>query len=78
MGAPKKQYALSELQDTLVDWLNQVSQGEEIVVTNNNFPIAKIVPLPPTAPRKRALGDVQDIWLSPDFHQTPKEFNEYL
>lgn len=78
MGAPKKQYSLSELQGTLTELLDQLGRGEEIVVTNNNLPIAKIVPLPPTAPGKRALGDVSGIWLFPKFHQTPDEFDDYL
>ncbi|MBV9225666.1 MAG: type II toxin-antitoxin system prevent-host-death family antitoxin [Acidobacteriaceae bacterium] len=78
MRALKNQYSLSELQEALPDLLNQVSHGGEITVTDNNIPIAKIVPLPPAVPRKRALGDVPGIWFSPDFHQTPEEFNDYL
>jgi prevent-host-death family protein len=78
MGTPAKQYSLSELQETLSDFLQDVSQGREVVLTSNNLPVAQIVPLPPTTPRRRALGDVPGIWLSPNFHQTPEEFNEYL
>ena len=78
MGVPVKQYNLSELQEILTDLLYRVNQGEEILLTKNNLPVAKIVPLAPAAPRKRALGDVPGIWLSPDFHQTPEEFNDYL
>ena len=78
MGALKKQYDLSELQETLADLLDQVSRGEEIVVMNNNLPFAKIVPLAPVVSIKRALGDVPGIWISPEFHQTPEEFSDYL
>ncbi len=78
MGAPLKQYNLSELQETLSDLLHRMNQGEEVVLINNNLPVAKIVPIPSVMPRKRALGDVPGSWLSPNFHQTPEEFDEYL
>lgn len=78
MGAIPKQYNISELQETLSDLLHRVNQGEEVVLTHNSLPVAKIVPIPSVMPRERALGDVPGIWLPPNFHQTPEEFDEYL
>ena len=37
--------SVRELKDHLSDYLRRVQQGEEIVVTSHNRPVAKLVPL---------------------------------
>jgi prevent-host-death family protein len=53
---------ISELKNNLDKYLNEVSEGEELIVHNRNKPIAKIVPLLPFGdedaeePRLEAAG----------------------
>ncbi len=37
---------VSELKNNLDKYLNEVSEGEELIIHNRNKPIAKLVPLP--------------------------------
>ena len=66
------------------DWLlvEEVKQGEEIVLTDHNQPVARIVP--PViagngehhAPLK--AGCLKGFWMAPDFDEPLVEFKEYM
>lgn len=53
--------------------LARVAEGEEIVIARNGKPIARLAPLTPV-PKERPLGIFKDeIWVAPDFDETPEE-----
>lgn len=61
---------LSRLLDLAID-------GEEIIITQNNQPVAKIVPLSVKRPLK--FGSARDkVWMSDDFDEPLKDFQEYM
>jgi prevent-host-death family protein len=48
--------------------LDRVERGQEIVIARAGTPVAKLVPLHATAPRRRPIGrDKGKVWVSPDF-----------
>ena len=61
----------------LLDLIRQAPAGEEIILTENGAPIAKLTPLPRSA---RKAGSGQDIihFIADDFKSIPPEFEEYL
>lgn len=60
--------------------LERASQGEEVVITKNNQPLARLTP-PSSFPKreKRQFGSVEgDIWMSDDFDEPLDDFREYM
>jgi antitoxin (DNA-binding transcriptional repressor) of toxin-antitoxin stability system len=53
-------------------------QGEEVIITQNNQPILKLIQfLQPTKRRQRGSAKGQ-IWMSPDFDEPLEDFREYM
>ncbi len=50
--------------------LEQVEEGEEIVIARAGKPIARIVPLVPTGPKRR-LGILEGLYTVPDDFDDP-------
>ena len=52
--------------------------GEEIVITQNDKPVAKISPIPPVLrPLKRGSAKGK-VWISSDFDEPLEDFLEYM
>jgi antitoxin (DNA-binding transcriptional repressor) of toxin-antitoxin stability system len=47
--------------------VERVSAGEEVVITKNGAPRARLVPLPPRAERRAPAGALKVNVLSPEF-----------
>lgn len=60
--------------------LERVSQGEEVVITKNNRPLARLTAPTPTQQKlKREFGSVEgEIWMSDDFDAPLDDFREYM
>jgi len=60
--------------------LERVSQGEEVVITKNNRPLARLTAPPPRQQNpKREFGSVEgEIWMSDDFDAPLDDFWEYM
>lgn len=53
--------------------------GEEVIISKNNKPVLKLVPLErPKRPRKPASGKGQILYIAPDFDATPEAFKSYV
>jgi len=70
---------INDLPQRLSQVLSDAAKGEEIIVTRDDVPVAKLVPLEaavPAAPKERIAGLGQGrIWISPDFDEPlPDEF----
>jgi prevent-host-death family protein len=58
---------LQEAEGHLLELITLAEQGEEVVITHNDQPKAKLVPLVKPPP-KRVFGQHQgQVWMSPDF-----------
>jgi antitoxin (DNA-binding transcriptional repressor) of toxin-antitoxin stability system len=71
---------IKEAQSALADIIHRLSPGEEVVITENDQPIARLVPTPAAAKQaRRRLGTMKGsvISMTPDFDAPLEEFGEY-
>jgi antitoxin (DNA-binding transcriptional repressor) of toxin-antitoxin stability system len=72
---------IQEAQSRLIEIIDKLPPGEEIVITRDDMPVATIRATPPSSSRKRRqLGTLRGSVLSmaPDFNAIPEGFEEYL
>jgi antitoxin (DNA-binding transcriptional repressor) of toxin-antitoxin stability system len=71
---------VEETQARLKELIGQLAPGEEIVITENQQPVARLVgERPPRALRPApGLGKGSILFMSPDFDEPLEEFKEYL
>jgi antitoxin (DNA-binding transcriptional repressor) of toxin-antitoxin stability system len=59
--------------------MDEVKHGEEVVLTENHIPVAKIVAVPQEPRRTPRAGSLKgEIWMAPDFDAPLEEFKEYM
>jgi len=70
--------SLQEAQAKLSDLIHCLMPGDEIVITENNQPVARLVPA--TVQPRRKLGTMQGTvtYMAPDFDAPLDEFKEYM
>jgi antitoxin (DNA-binding transcriptional repressor) of toxin-antitoxin stability system len=71
---------VEEAQATLKELLGKLSPGEEVVITDNQRPVAKLV-VTAAAPRKpRQPGTLRGtvLYMAPDFNAPLEDFKEYM
>lgn len=70
---------IQEAQAQLPDLIHHLSFGEEVVITENNQPIAKLVIGEPKKQWPCKAGSAKGkIWIAPDFDEPLEEFKEYM
>ena len=72
---------IQEAQANLSDLIHRLTPGEEVVITENDQPVARLVPTtPPAQPRKiPRLGTLRGTVLSMEHFDDPLEdFKEYM
>ena len=69
---------IQEAQSRLTDLIHRLSPGEEIVITENDQPVARLVPAV-ASKKARQLGTMKGSVLSmaPDFDAPLEDFEEY-
>jgi prevent-host-death family protein len=69
---------LQEAQAKLADLIQSLMPGDEIVITENNQPVARLVPV--TVQPQRKLGTMKGTvtYMAPDFDAPLDEFKEYM
>lgn len=72
------QFNVAEAKARLSELLQKALVGEEVIIAKDNRPMAKLVPLS-VAGKKRKPGSAKgQIWIAPDFAETPDEFRDYI
>jgi len=72
---------IEEAQATLVELIHQLQPAEEIIITENNQPVARLVPTAPATQRKpRQPGTLKGTitYMAPDFDAPLEDFREYM
>ena len=73
------QVALETASTQLAELVREVRGGEEVILTQGNQPIAKIVPVAlPRLPRKAGSAKHLPHNMAKDFGATPEGFEEYM
>ena len=71
---------IQEAQSTLTDLIHRLSSGEEVLITENDQPVARLVHAAAVANRKaRQLGTMKGsvLYMAPDFDAPLEDFKEY-
>jgi prevent-host-death family protein len=69
--------SLQQAQASLADLVHGLAASGEVVITENDQPVARIVPAAPT--RERKLGTLKGtvLGLAPDFDAPLEDFGDY-
>lgn len=71
--------ALEKAQATLAELINLVADGEEITITQNGQPRAKLPAVSPSRRLQPRAGSLEgQIWLAPDFDAPLDDFKDYV
>jgi prevent-host-death family protein len=73
------QITISEAAQRLDELIDESRAGGDVVLTRDNHPVAKIIPLLGERPRPR-FGSGKDFiaYIAPDFDEIPEGFEEYM
>ncbi len=72
------QITIQEAESHIASVFNDVLSGEEIVLTDHDTPVMKMIPIAPPSKGRLKFGSLMGkIWMSDDFNDTPEEFAEY-
>jgi antitoxin (DNA-binding transcriptional repressor) of toxin-antitoxin stability system len=72
---------IHEAQSQLAEIIHRLGPGEEVVITENDQPVARLLPAIPEPPKKsRQLGTMRGtvLYIAPDFDAPLEEFREYM
>ena len=70
---------IQEAQSKLPDLIHQLAPGDEVVITENDQPVAKLVISEPKKQWPCKAGSAKGkIWMAPDFDEPLEEFKEYM
>ena len=72
---------LQEAQSRLADIIHRLGPGEEVVITEDDRPIARLLPAKAESqPAPRRLGTLKGtvLYMAPDFDAPLDDFKEYM
>jgi antitoxin (DNA-binding transcriptional repressor) of toxin-antitoxin stability system len=71
---------IEEAQSRLTELIHGLLPGEELVITENDLPVAKLSRSEPKVQRPRKAGSAKDTihWMAPDFDAPLEEFKDYM
>ena len=70
---------IEEAQAKLSDLIHQLQPDQEVVITENNQPVARLIAAVPNRP-VRKLGTLKGtvLYMAPDFDAPLEDFKEYM
>ena len=69
---------LEEAQSQLAELISQLGPGEEVVITHNQQPIARLLPVKTKPLRKLGTMRGSVKYVAPDFDAPLDDFQEYM
>ncbi len=71
---------IQEAQARLPELIHRLTPGDEVVITENDRPVARLVQSPATSPRRRRLGTMKGtvLYVAADFDGPLEDFREYM
>jgi antitoxin (DNA-binding transcriptional repressor) of toxin-antitoxin stability system len=72
---------VKEAQARVPELIHRLAPGDEVVITENDRPVARIVPaLPETRPKQRQLGTLHGtvLYVAPDCDAPLEDFKHYM
>jgi prevent-host-death family protein len=72
------QIELEKAKEQIASLLQAALEGEEIVITQNEQPVVRLVPVSTVKPRRRSGSARGLITMSDDFDEPLEDFAEYM
>ena len=71
---------VEQAQATLKELISKLAPGEEVVITDNQQPVAKLIATPGTPRKPRQPGTLRGtvLYMAPDFDAPLEDFKEYM
>ncbi|HEX6291520.1 MAG TPA: hypothetical protein VFZ66_20220 [Herpetosiphonaceae bacterium] len=73
-----QQVELNEVQTQLSRLIEQALRGEEVVITQVDKPVLKLVRIPSSVPRRKRGSAKGQIQIAPDFDAPLDDFQAYM
>lgn len=71
--------SIQEAQAQLSNLIHRLNPGDEMVITENDQPVARLIRSEPKQQWPCKAGSAKGkIWMSPDFDEPLEEFKEYM
>ena len=72
--------SVEDAQARLKDLIAQIIPGEEVIITEGDHPVARLIALPPRKNQPRRLGTLKGtvLYMAPDFDAPLDDFKEYM
>jgi prevent-host-death family protein len=72
--------SIRDAQNQLADLIHRLAPGEEVVITENDLPVAKLARAEPSKQWPCKAGSAKETihWMAPDFDAPLEEFKEYM
>ncbi len=73
--------SIEEAQAKLPDLIHRLHSGDELVITENNQPVARLVHTesePPRKPRQPGILRGSVVYMAPDFDAPLEDFRDYM
>ena len=72
-------FTIHEAQAQLANLVHRLNAGDEVAITENNEPVAKLARIDPKKQWPCKAGSAKGkIWVAPDFDEPLEEFKEYM
>ena len=72
---------IQQAQSTLSELIHRLSPGDEVVITENDRPVARLIPspeTPKTLPRQLGTMKGSVLYMAPDFDAPLEDFTECM
>lgn len=73
-----QQVDITEAKTQIESLFQSALNGEEVIITQNNQPILKLMQLRPTTKVRQRGSAKGQIWMSPDFDEPLEDFQDYM
>jgi prevent-host-death family protein len=74
-------FSIEEAQEKLPDLIHRLHAGDEVVITENNQPVARLVAAPSESlhqPRQPGMLKGSVLYMAPDFDAPLEDFRDYI
>lgn len=72
------QFNVAEAKARFSELVQKAVSGEEVVIAKDNRPLLRLVPLGPTAGKRKPGSARGRVWMAPDFDRAPADFEDYV
>lgn len=71
---------IEEAQANLPEWIDLIHTGDEVIITRDSLPVARLVAVGTQETKLRRMGTMKGtvLYMAPDFDAPLDEFKEYM